>query len=168
LNAALGASDWHAFKASAPPAAYPPPGLDALHPIAFMQTDDHRLVNTHYRALTERRLTACALAIRLFQIDHGGSLPPDLHQLIPQYLAAIPVDPMARADALCYRRDVPGGIIYSVGDNGSDDGGSEKSNWPDPDRWRMEDVVVHLKTQPRKPPRARYSEPAYPAAASSP
>jgi len=47
----------------------------------------------HYRRLARRRMVALALAIRLYEIDHGNR-PVTLRQLIPGYLGKIPKDPM--------------------------------------------------------------------------
>jgi hypothetical protein len=54
-----------------------------------------------------RRFVAVALAIRLYELDHGAR-PPTLDELVPDYLDAVPRDPFAHADRpIGYRRDGP-------------------------------------------------------------
>lgn len=47
----------------------------------------------HFRSLAERRMTAIALAIRLYRVDNAGRWPARLDELTPKYLPAIPADP---------------------------------------------------------------------------
>lgn len=77
----------------------------------------------HYRALTFRRMAATAVAIRLFQEDQGRR-PESLEELVPKYLPAVPRDPMAERDApIRYLPNASPPILYSVSENGVDDGG---------------------------------------------
>jgi hypothetical protein len=68
--------------------------------------------------------TACA--IERYRLAHG-TLPPDLNALCPEFLSAVPLDPMS-GQSLHYKPG-PGDsyILYSVGWNQKDDGGSELS-----------------------------------------
>jgi hypothetical protein len=117
-----------------------------------------RFANSHFRSLTDRRLAATVLAIRLFAADHDGNLPPDLDALVPQYLPSIPIDAMAPVpQPLRYLTRSSDPILYSVGDNGTDDGGSEAdptrppgASWPQ-SLWTTLDAVRHLTRQPRPP-----------------
>jgi hypothetical protein len=134
-----------------------------------------------YRSLASRRLAAVALAIRLYRADHRGMWPRSLSDLVPTYLAAVPADPLAGDNRpLSYLRDAPassfeagvlsmagvsggpfaaGPLIYSVGTDGTDDGGSRRlptkvRNWSNrlsysPDEW--EDLVLPLSTNPLVP-----------------
>jgi hypothetical protein len=115
-----------------------------------------RFSQTHYRGLTERRAGALALAVALYRYDHNGSWPQTLDDLSPKYIPANPADPFSpTAATFRFNPAAPGGaIIYSVGDNGIDDGGSDKplnsaihSLVSSP--WDMLDVVFHLTTQPK-------------------
>ena len=103
-----------------------------------------------YRQQTEKRLCVAALASRLFALRHGGHLPSTLADLVPDYLSQVPLDPMAHNSLLHYRGPKDA-LIYSVGDDGIDDGGSEQPlNAQDPDNpWTQKDVVLHLTKQPR-------------------
>lgn len=83
-----------------------------------------RAVAWHYRALAERRMAAIALAIRLYELDHGRR-PRQLSELVPDYLPAVPLDPMADdGRVISYLPEAKPPILYSVGENGVDDGGT--------------------------------------------
>lgn len=115
-----------------------------------------RSADTHFRIRTDRQLAATALAVRLFQSDHGGALPESLDKLVPDYLPKLPLDPRTDGKPVGYRGgDDP--IIWSAGVNNIDDGGSETpadpkfANMPGPvDRWLAKDAVVKLKGRPRE------------------
>ncbi len=78
------------------------------------------------RSETQRRLTITAIALERFRLRHG-KLPAGLDALVPQLLSAVPIDPM-RAKPLRYRINTDGGFtLYSVGEDGRDDGGDPKS-----------------------------------------
>src|SRR5262245_3395765 len=53
----------------------------------------NRAVLNQYRNRALRRVAALRLAIRLYQIDHDGQFPQTLEQLVPAYIAAVPLDP---------------------------------------------------------------------------
>lgn len=65
------------------------------------------------------------LALKEYEIDNG-SLPPDLNSLVSQYIAAVPQDPF---DHQPIRYNAQKKILYSVGLNGKDLGGSKGNNW---------------------------------------
>ena len=112
----------------------------------------NRFAMTHFRGLTDRRAAVLALAIRLYRFDHAGHWPGSLDELTPEYLPAIPTDPFSpNASPFRYKPQAVGGpIIYSVGQDGVDDGGSEqpirKSSVPD--TWNCKDAVYHLTLLP--------------------
>ncbi len=63
------------------------------------------------------------LALELFAREHGH-YPEKLEELVPDFLPAVPEDNHAPPKTpLRYKRDADGALIYSVGDNGTDDGG---------------------------------------------
>jgi hypothetical protein len=116
-----------------------------------------RAVEVHFRGVQDQHLAAAALALRWYAVDHDGQLPATLDLLVPKYLPAIPTDVLsANSQPIGYvpRKDDP--IIYSVGENGSDEGGSEESSnlkFKTPqNEWEMKDRVVHLTRQPRPAP----------------
>jgi hypothetical protein len=101
-----------------------------------------------YQALTESRLAAVALAVRLYSLEHDGKMPSSLASLAPEYLPEAPRDPMGSGRrALGYVPDARTPVVYSVGENGHDDGGSEAPTVKSTKllRWETEDVIVHLK-----------------------
>ena len=77
----------------------------------------------YYRSIALRRMAAVALAIRLYEIDHGNR-PADLSKLVPDYLPAVPEDPFADdARMISYLPNAEYPRMYSVGEDGRDDGG---------------------------------------------
>ena len=83
-----------------------------------------RAVQMHYLGLAERRMAAVALALRLYELDHGRR-PRELADLVPDYLPAVPLDPMAANDRpIFYLPNAKQPILYSIGANGTDDGGA--------------------------------------------
>ncbi|HZL37139.1 MAG TPA: hypothetical protein VFC78_17600 [Tepidisphaeraceae bacterium] len=117
---------------------------------AFYASGDPRgMFRRIYAALLTRRVAATALAIRLYAADHDGHPPETLPQLVPQYLPGAPIDPFA-ADGRSLRylphRNPP--VIYSVGENGTDEGGA--AGWTPGHFFRMlvwhgADVVFPLR-----------------------
>jgi hypothetical protein len=63
------------------------------------------------------------LAVERYRLAHA-KLPETLDQLVPDYLAAVPADPFDGAP-LRYRRLNRGFVVYSVGEDGKDDGGKK-------------------------------------------
>jgi hypothetical protein len=67
-------------------------------------------------------MTLATIALKRFQLRHGN-WPPSLEALVPDFLTAVPYDYMS-ARPLCYRVGSDGRyVIYSVGEDGKDDGG---------------------------------------------
>ncbi len=76
-----------------------------------------------YRLIAERRMAATALAMRLYELEHGHR-PLGLAELVPDYLPAVPLDPFSDADMpLGYRPEASPPALYSVNRDGKDDGG---------------------------------------------
>jgi hypothetical protein len=67
------------------------------------------------------RMLSIDLALRAYRADRG-EWPEKLEQLVPQYLNAIPLDPMS-GESYVYRAAEPEFVLYSVGSDGRDDGG---------------------------------------------
>lgn len=77
-------------------------------------------------AQTEAVLAATAIALKRHQLRHG-ELPVELGQLVPEIMPRVPLDPMDQ-QPFRYRRGNDGNfLLYSVGANGVDDGGSLKT-----------------------------------------
>ena len=62
------------------------------------------------------------MALRAYEQDKGA-LPDTLTQLTPDYLTTLPNDPYALGAALHYQRNGQSFKLYSVGPDGTDDGG---------------------------------------------
>jgi hypothetical protein len=162
LEAATSSATWPEFERRAPavPAAIEANRWRHLLASIFMSSLD-RAVQTYYRVRVDRRLAAVVLAMRLYASEHDGRLPDTLEALVPAYLPALPLDAMSSSPQPLKYRAGEDPIVYSVGENGVDDQGSEQaasarpSRYP-PSRWQMLDSVVHFHRQPRPLP-----EPAY-------
>lgn len=77
----------------------------------------------HYFGLTHRRLSAAAIAVRMYQQDNGRR-PEKLEDLIPKYLSEIPQDPMNEpGEPIRYIADSDMPRLYSVGKNARDERG---------------------------------------------
>jgi hypothetical protein len=107
-----------------------------------------RAAERDYHTRADCRLAAVALAARLYEIDHDGRMPAALTDLVPTYLPAVPTDPLS-GKPLLYKTDPP--RVYSVGDDGVDHGGVPVDRHAK-DAFHREhgDIVVYLKTEPRK------------------
>lgn len=116
--------------------AHPVEAAYHLEPIADVE---------YFGCLADRRAAAIWLAIRLYKADHQGALPGSLSQLVPAYLTAVPRDPFDPANGpIKYLPTHDPPVLYSMGPNGKDDGGSERY-LPYPDfadgRWHDADLV---------------------------
>ena len=78
------------------------------------------------RSQADSVLLQTDLALRLFRLDHGR-WPESLAALSPEYLSETPLDPYS-AEPLRYRAIVDSFLLYSVGEDGRDDGG-KFGNW---------------------------------------
>jgi hypothetical protein len=76
------------------------------------------------RANAAMQLTQLAAALAEFRAVHGD-YPKKLDELVPGVLDELPVD-IHTASPLLYRRDGKGYLLYSAGDDGKDDGGSNE------------------------------------------
>jgi len=84
-----------------------------------------RITTNAVHTETERQLTLAAIALKRCQLRHG-TLPPSLEALVPELLPATSYDPMS-GKALCYRLKPDGSfVLYSVGEDGKDDGGDPR------------------------------------------
>ncbi len=76
------------------------------------------------RANATLTLTRIAAALAVYHADHG-QFPDKLDALVPDVLPQLPVD-LYHAKPFVYKRDADSYLLYSTGDNGIDDGGSNK------------------------------------------
>ena len=158
---AIGQSNWPAVHAGLKSELHRDSSLleSFAHPMfRGISYDPDRWPKLHFHHLAERRIAAVMLALRLYQHDHEGALPRSLGDLVPQYLPAVPADPFDAAGKptrYLPLHDPP--ILYSVGENGADDGGSQKlmpgekltGSGLTANRWVERDAVFSLKPVPR-------------------
>jgi hypothetical protein len=79
-------------------------------------------VSKALRAETDRSMTIAAIVLKRHHLRHG-EYPETLDALVPEFVAAVPVDYMD-GQPLRYRRNADGSFtLYSVGENLTDDGG---------------------------------------------
>jgi len=85
-------------------------------------------------------------ALHLYKLEHGA-FPAELAALVPGYVNSVPLDPFSCQPFLYNPAE---GIIYSVGKNMSDDGGSRRNLTSEEhltsgnDRWTGEDAVFEI------------------------
>ena len=89
-------------------------GLLGPHPAFGLSRQNH--------ANTTLELTRLAAALAVYRAEQG-QYPDKLDDLLPEVLATLPVDSY-NAKPFVYKRDGEGYFLYSVGENGVDDGGS--------------------------------------------
>ena len=122
----------------------------AWGPVGIMRGAGARAFTMFYEALATRRIAAVIVAVQLYRAEHGNRYPVSLAQLVPDYLPAVPIDPMAGdGRPLGYHPDTKPAVVYSVGVNGIDDGGTSlapASGTSSP--WQMPDAVFPLESQP--------------------
>jgi hypothetical protein len=110
----------------------------SAHPLFAMYAPTwRREARVEFQFRAERRATAILLAIRLYSAEHDGRRPPSLEALVPTYLRSLPEDPYAtHGGTFPYRLNSPA-AVYSVGEDGLDDGGNisatNEYRWNNPD-----------------------------------
>ena len=110
-------------RARRPYAAKLPPPVpnDFLNQAMDWVYEAHRFDDV--RAETQNRLLLVSLALRAYRLEHGG-YPVSLAELAPAYLKQIPDDPFALKGAFLYRINGQKYVLYSVGPDGKDNGGT--------------------------------------------
>ena len=92
-------------------------GVEAIEPDRFLT-----YITGVAAGETARRLTVTAIALKRYRLDHEA-YPASLSELVPAYLSQVPADYMD-GKPLRYRLRPDGGfLLYSVGEDGKDDGG---------------------------------------------
>ncbi len=83
-----------------------------------------KIVQIDLRVAAEADCTRVALGIERYRLAKG-SLPKVLDDLVPQYIDKVPIDPFD-GKPLRYKLTEPGYIVYTIGEDGTDEGGLEK------------------------------------------
>ena len=83
-----------------------------------------RVTTIDIRTIAQLRTARAGLAIQRYRLA-AGKLPDNLADLMPTYLDAVPKDPFDGKD-LRYKKLEAGFVVYSIGEDGNDDGGKER------------------------------------------
>lgn len=101
---------------------------------------------------TEQELLVTALALERFVLRHG-QYPERLDELVPEFLAAVPIDRMD-GQPLRYRREADGAFtLWGIGENQVDDGGDATSESGRPSSqwwWMARDTVWPRRASPEE------------------
>jgi hypothetical protein len=81
-----------------------------------------RVLTRALRAQTERSLALAAIGLKRYALRHGGP-PASLDNLVPEFLASVPIDYMDGRPLRFRQQPDRGFVLYSVGEDGRDDGG---------------------------------------------
>src|SRR5262249_9707465 len=82
-----------------------------------------RLLERVYKAEVARQIVITAIALKRYELRHG-SMPVSLNELVPDFFAKPPRDPMD-GEPLRYRFKEDGTwVLYAIGNDGRDDGGN--------------------------------------------
>ena len=85
-------------------------------------TQTAMMIRREVQSMAQVEVAATAVAVQRYRLARR-ELPETLDGLVPVYLAAVPADPFDGAP-LRYRRTDRGFVVYSVGEDGQDDGGT--------------------------------------------
>ncbi|MEN6424511.1 MAG: hypothetical protein ABFE13_04055 [Phycisphaerales bacterium] len=83
-----------------------------------------RIADLDSRTCAHLDLARTALAMERYRLAQGRP-PEQLADLVPDYLQQVPIDPFD-GQPIRYRRTEPGYILYSIMEDGQDNGGKEK------------------------------------------
>ncbi len=103
------------------------PGTDRYLLCRFYLPTFDMWIDRDLNRMAQRRELRVALALERFRIDSGGSVPDSLEALVPRYLAAVPADPFT-GQPLRYVRKGKGYVVYSVGENLTDEQGAPRTD----------------------------------------
>jgi hypothetical protein len=110
MNAGIAQSKlpWPAQR-SAPPPVLPTDPINQLLLPVFSQGSSYA-----YSNLALDRLLETQLALHAYRLDHGR-YPDSLAELVPKYLKAVPLDPFTDGEPLRYRISADYYIVYTAG-----------------------------------------------------
>jgi type II secretory pathway pseudopilin PulG len=116
--------------------------------------------NAQDRSATASELTRLAAALAVYRAQHGA-YPPDLVALVPDVLPELPHDLYSEKPFLYQRKPDGGYLLYSVIENGVDDGSTNywgnivNGEWVDKPQdvdWNKFDLVVRVPVPPFRLP----------------
>ena len=123
-------------------------------PMLWALPNAERAAETATRRETERRMTVVAIALKRYELRQGR-WPSSLPTLVSEFLNAVPIDQMS-GKPLVYRLNADGTfVLYSVGEDGKDDGGDPRPATPiTPELWSGRDAVWPTAVFSNAPPPA--------------
>ncbi len=86
--------------------------------------------------LAQCRLTAIAVALRRFRLDHGA-YPPSLDELVPSYLSWVPLDPFTDAKPAYTREGSGFALRAQVPHFPPPPGAVRVPGYGDPGEWKL-------------------------------
>lgn len=86
-----------------------------------------RVITIETRTIAHLRAARTGLAVQRYRLA-AGMLPDTLAELVSVYIDAVPTDPFD-GNELRYKKREAGFVIYSIGEDLSDDGGTEKPKY---------------------------------------
>jgi hypothetical protein len=103
-------------------------GLSVLHAMAkaCAPVGTRRAFELNPRIHSHFDLARTALAIERYRLA-TGEVPSQLETLVPRYLERVPIDPFD-GNPIRYRHTEPGYILYSILEDGQDNGGRERGD----------------------------------------
>ena len=98
--------------------------ISKIHILLRFMPGFSRCTTIDVRNAAQLRTAQTGLAIQRYRLA-TGKLPDSLAELVPTYLDAVVKDPFDGKD-LRYKKLETGFVVYSIGEDGSDDGGKER------------------------------------------
>jgi hypothetical protein len=99
-----------------------------IHALAYAVVPGlSRTITIETRVIAHLRTARAGLAIQRYRLAKG-ELPDMLAELVPDYFDTVPKDPFD-GNELRYKKRGTGFVIYSIGEDLSDDGGTEKPKY---------------------------------------
>lgn len=126
-----------------PPAA-PKPGVDVRwFNDSFPWIYAREVAPAEARKLALTRAAGVVLAMARYRQEHGA-LPEGLDKLVPEYLSEVPQDPFT-GRGLLYAADASRFVVYSAGDDATDDGGAVGQLAPGWPRHGAKDTGIEIR-----------------------
>lgn len=104
-----------------------------------------RAIHLGLRARANASLGEAVIAIRRYQLAHESAAPAGLADLKELVSPGALLDPFT-GESLRYRQDDEGWVVYSLGPNMTDEGGTESET----QRWDKFDIAFRFPREPRK------------------
>jgi hypothetical protein len=109
-----------------------------------------KVIERVMRAEVTKHTAVAAIALKRYQLKYGN-YPPDLKSLVPEFVSTIPIDPVD-GQPLRFRLSADESfLLYSIGPNGKDDGGSSSPDKEDTSQiffWESQNALDWVWPQP--------------------